>query len=140
MNSKVNTGKILIVDDEPLNLKLVARTLVNAGYATTLASSGEEAMDCLAAEQFDAVVSDVLLPRMSGFELLQSLHVRFPHLPVILMTALAQADMREAALAWGATAFFEKPVKREELIAALRAAMRQAVSPSFALATEAVSV
>lgn len=123
MNSTTDTAKILIVDDDPLNLQLVARVLSRAGFDTATAPSGEDALAWLWLEHFDAVISDVIMPRMSGFELLQNIRSSRPWLPVILMSSLDQEDIRNAALAGGAAAIFEKPVDRAALVAAVRAAI-----------------
>jgi CheY-like chemotaxis protein len=77
-------------------------------------------MNLMNVEEFDAVVSDVRMPRMDGVELLQNIRARFPLLPVILMTGLIEDDIREAASTWGATALFQKPVDRTDLILAIR--------------------
>jgi CheY-like chemotaxis protein len=111
--------RILVVDDDPLSARCVATWLANEGYATARAASGEEAMRRLVEERFTAVVSDVQMPAMNGLELLQQVHAHFPHLPVILMTAFLGPGTREAGLARGATAVLEKPLEREELLAAL---------------------
>ena len=87
MNSRTETANILVVDNDPLNLELVAGTLARAGFIATLAASGEEAMDRMNTEQFDAVVIDAETQPTSGIELLEQVRARFPSLPVILMTA-----------------------------------------------------
>jgi len=125
MNSMTKTGNILVVDDDPLNLQCVTRTLTRAGFATAAASDGDEAMERILTGWFDAVVSDVRISRMSGIELLQNIRTRFPWLPVILMTGLIEDDIREAALRWNATALFEKPVDRGDLILSIRLALHE---------------
>jgi DNA-binding NtrC family response regulator len=118
------TKRILVVDDDPLSLHRTARTLIQAGFETVLASSGDAAMRHLAADSFDAVVSDVIMPRMNGFELLENVLIRFPGLPVILMTATRREEMQEAALVCGATDLLEKPVDAAKLIAAVQSGFR----------------
>lgn len=126
MNSMNTTANILVVDDDPLNRRLVAQTLAHAGFATAEAGNGEEAMTYLNtehfAEHFDAVVSDVQMPRMDGIELLQNIRARFPCLPVILMTGAIEDEVRQAAAIWGALALFQKPVNHGNLILALKTA------------------
>lgn len=120
------TANILIVDDDPVNRQVVAQMLTHAGFATADASNGAEAMAYLDtegfAEHFDAVVSDVQMPRMNGMELLQNIRARFPHLPVMLMTGVVTDEVRQAASIWGALALFQKPVNHSELILALKTA------------------
>lgn len=120
MNS---TANILIVDDDRLNLKIVAWALSHAGFAITTATDGEAAMACLNTEPFDVVVSDVQMPRMDGIELLQNIRALFPWLPVILMTGAVHDEVRQAALTWGAVALLEKPVSYVDLILTIQAEM-----------------
>lgn len=115
-----NAANILVVDDDLVNLQVVTGALARAGFATVSANTGESAMDCLKEEQFDAVVTDVQMPHMSGIELLQNISARFPQLPVILMSAQIEEHVREAASIWGARALFEKPVNRADLIQTIR--------------------
>lgn len=147
MNLTTKPAKVLVVDDDPLNLQLVARTLANAGFATTPACNGEEAVTWIGMEQFDAVVTDVRMPRMDGIELLRNIRGRLPWLPVIIMTGLVEDDIRAAASAWGAAALFQKPVSRGELIAAINVALADSAppfapvfAPVFAPEAESVAV
>ncbi len=119
MNTRHRKHRILVVDDHPHGAKIVTRLLVREGFAAILASRGEEAMNRLAEEEFDAVISDVQMPDMADFELLQNIHIRFPGLPVVLMTAFWEEGMRETALAWGAVELLKKPFSREQLKTAL---------------------
>jgi CheY-like chemotaxis protein len=141
MNSIVNTVTVLVVDDDSINREVVARKLVEAGFVTTLAASGQEALDCLALAEFDAVVTDVRMPGMSGIDLLRNIRLRFPPLPVLLMTGLIEEETREDAITWNAAALFEKPVSRAELIAAVKAAIEDsALRAGFAADPEAAPV
>jgi CheY-like chemotaxis protein len=143
MNLATNTAKVLVVDDDPLNLQTTARALAGAGFATRMAANGEEAVTWIGMEQFDAVVTDVRMPRLDGIELLQNIRAHNPWLPVILMTGQVEDDIRAAASAWSAAALLQKPVSREELIAALRIGLADAAPPFaavFAREAEAVAV
>ena len=120
MNLKKSRDRILLVDDDPVNLFVLTRSLRVAGFATVSAANGEAALKLIEAEEFDAVVTDVRMPRVNGIELLQNIRARLPLLPVILMTGLVEDDIREAASTWGATALFQKPVDRTDLILAIR--------------------
>lgn len=125
MNAMAKTSNVLVADDDLLNLHLVTQALNRAGFTTVAASDGDEAMERILTGWFDAVVSDVQMPGMSGIELLQHLRMRFPRLPVILMTSRIEDDIREAALRWNATALYEKPVDRGDLILSIRRALAE---------------
>jgi DNA-binding NtrC family response regulator len=129
MNMTMKTANILLVDDDPVSVQVVARTLTRAGFAPVSAANGEEAMKYLDTHHFDAVVSDVRMPRMSGIELLQNIRARFPSLPVFLMSGDIKDDVREAAFVWGAAALFEKPVNRGELVVSIRLAFDESSRP-----------
>lgn len=122
--------RVLVVDDHPLSSQIVARLVVRLGMRSALAADGEDALNWLAEEAFDAVISDVEMPRMSGCELLQQIHFRYPNVPVILMTAFFDDERREAAQAWGAAELLKKPFGSRELAAALVTALRRLHEPA----------
>lgn len=122
MSTRHRTNRILVVEDHPLVAKQVGQMLVRLGYGTVLVSGGSEAVGRMAEERFDAVISDVQMSGMNGFELLYQIQVRHPNLPVILMSAFAEEQMRETALYWGAAELLLKPFGPEELEAALKSA------------------
>jgi CheY-like chemotaxis protein len=125
MNDKKQTEPVLVVDDHPRSSEIVGRLLVRQGYRVSFAASGEEAMHALAEEPFAAVISDIEMPGMNGLELLQNVHLRYPQTPVILMTAFYSDELRDSALAWGASALLKKPFSGEQLAGAIRSAQRQ---------------
>lgn len=118
--------KILVVDDDPINREFIARIMAHAGFHAVSATDGLEAVNCITADEFDAVVSDVQMPRMGGLELLRNIRECFPWLPVILMSGNLDNGMREAAFNLGATELFTKPVNRGDLVVAVRLAMNEA--------------
>ena len=121
---EAKTKSVLLVDDDPVNRRLIAQAVAQAGFSTVQAGNGNEAMVYLDLEHFAkcfaAVVTDVRMPCMDGIKLLQHIRARFPSLPVILMTAAIEDDVREAASTWSATALFQKPVDRGDLVLAIR--------------------
>jgi len=121
MQSDHETRRILVVDDDPICARIVAHWLAGEGFESDDVSNGAEALNRLAERNYDAVVSDVQMPVVNGFELLQHVHKRFPHLPVILMTAFCEEGMCQAAEAWGAATLLQKPLAREEVLSALSA-------------------
>ena len=106
--------KILVVDDVPLNVKLLADLLAVKGYQTCTASSGPEALARLESERPDLVLLDVMMPGMSGYEVCAAIRANPEHamLPVVLVTALDPAQERAKGLDAGADDFLSKPVRR----------------------------
>jgi CheY-like chemotaxis protein len=119
-NMSFETKSILVVDDSPLVSSFVGQLLVRVGFITVLARNGRGALDRLAGEPFTAVVSDVEMPVMDGFELARNVHLRYPEVPVVLMSFLFDEQRRETALASGAADLLQKPVTKAKLLAALR--------------------
>ena len=125
--------KVLVVDDDPLNLQLVRRILSRAGFAVAAACSGEKALADLRAHNFAVVVSDIIMPGLSGLDLLRYIRISHPWLPVILMSSLDGESIRHAAVVGGAFALFEKPLDRAALVAVVQAAnLSPGAHPAFA--------
>ncbi len=120
-DDEVSSAEILIVDDEPVNLYVLRRHLEVAGYQVQEAHSGSEALEILGTKekQFDLVLLDVMMPRMSGFEVCRRIRSSYaPHeLPVILLTARSQSKDIVEGFKCGANDYMTKPVTREELLA-----------------------
>ncbi len=108
--------RILIVDDDPGQRSLLDSFLRSQGFDTVVASSGEEALATLHAEQFNLMISDVRMPGMSGLETLRRARQEHVVLPVLLVTAYA--DIREAvgAMRDGALNYLAKPIDLDELL------------------------
>jgi CheY-like chemotaxis protein len=103
------TWRILVVDDEDnLNWSLV-NSLRKENYAADGALTGEEALRSMASQQYDIVVSDVRMPGMDGFELLQWLRTHRPQTRVLMMTAFGSPTERAEATRGGVIAYIEKP-------------------------------
>lgn len=121
--------RLLVVDDHPLVREQMARWLGDNGYWIALAVDGEDAINRLAVEAFDAVLSDVQMPRMDGFELLVQVQRRYPLLPVVLMTAMLDPHKQARASQSAAVALLEKPFEIEQLRAALLPALSMESQP-----------
>ncbi len=119
--------RILVVDDEPYNLEIIAEHLTDAGYLIISAQDGVEAWDILLREgaSFDAVLLDRMMPRMDGMELLARIrqHPEFSSLPVIMQTAVGSAENVRAGLTAGAYYYLVKPYQRDMLLAIVAAAV-----------------
>ncbi len=113
----VDKPRILIVDDDPVNLKVLENILGSDHYELTLASSGYEALDQINEREWDLVISDVMMPQMSGYELTKRIRKRLnlSELPILLLTARNRSeDIRNGFLA-GANDYAAKPVDAAEL-------------------------
>ena len=117
---------VLIVDDEP-NVRRVLHTLLDqAGYATTRAESGEQALDLVRAQDPDLVLTDLRMEGMDGMELLRRLTGSFPEIPVVMLTAHGTVDNAVEAMKRGAHDFLTKPFERDQVLAVVAAALDQA--------------
>ena len=116
---------ILVVDDAPPNVKLLRLILKDAGYRVLEASSGPEALETLRREKPDAMVLDVRMPGMTGYEVCREIRhdPEFAALPVIMVTALSLADERIRGIEAGATDFISKPFNKKELLARIQSSL-----------------
>jgi two-component system, OmpR family, response regulator MprA len=117
--------RVLVVDDEPAVRQAVRRALSFEGYDVRLASEGSEALEVLASEHVDAVVLDVLMPRLDGLEVCRRLRASGNETPVLLLTARSRVTERVAGLDAGADDYLVKPFALQELLARLRALLRR---------------
>src|SRR5262245_54319656 len=117
-------GRVLIVDDESSLLASHAHSLTDAGFEVDQALSGAEALRCLETRHFDAVLSDMSMPRMNGLALLRRLRKRAPDLPVILMQDTPDNHITMEATELGAIQSLVKPVAAELLAEAAAYAVR----------------
>jgi two-component system response regulator AtoC len=106
---------VLIVDDEMNIRRVLAAMLKREGYEATTSADGEQAMAVLAKTPVDVVVTDLVMPRMGGMDLLKRIAIDFPDVPVIVITAHGSVDSAVAALKSGAFDYITKPFEQEEL-------------------------
>ena len=101
---------VLIVDDEELVRKFVDRVLREAGYETTTASDGPEALEVAARlESFDILVTDVMMPQMTGDELARRVRITKPGMKVLYLTGFSDRLFKEKVTLWADEAFLDKP-------------------------------
>jgi class 3 adenylate cyclase len=119
-------GRILVVDDQRANAEMIAGVLQARGYEVFTALNGESALELVAANEPDLLVSDILMPGMSGYELCQRLRAdpATTLLPVILVTSLDPQSERVTGIKAGADDFLSKPVNWEELFARVKSLLR----------------
>lgn len=120
--------KLLVVEDEPRMLELLRRGLTEEGHTVTCASDGSEGWDLAHAYEFDAVVLDVMLPKMNGFELAKKLRLEKIATPVLMLTAKDSVPDVVRGLDAGADDYLTKPFTFNELLARLRALQRRSTS------------
>ena len=118
--------RVLVVEDEKKLGELIARGLREEGYAADLADRGEEALWMANAVDYDAIVLDVMLPGVDGFEVCRKLRAGSVWTPVLMLTARDAIDDRVVGLDAGADDYLVKPFSFEELLARLRALTRRA--------------
>jgi len=113
--------KILTVDDSPSVRKMVEFSLKSKGYVMGSAGDGQEALDLMNNEAFDAVILDINMPRMNGLEFLEKVKAdsAFAAIPVIMLTTEGQDEDRDKAMSLGATDYIIKPFKPTQLLSLL---------------------
>jgi putative two-component system response regulator len=119
-------SRILVIDDEPIVRMLVAEILEAAGHDVAVADSAEQALAIFEAEELELVVSDVVMPGLSGLELLETVRARTASLPVILITGAGTYETLSEALARGAAGLVTKPFSHAELQSAVAEALERA--------------
>jgi two-component system response regulator MprA len=117
--------RILVVDDDRAVRDSLRRSLAFNGYQVELASDGQSALEAIQGERPDALVLDVMMPRVDGLEVCRRLRSAGDDLPVLVLTAREAVSDRVAGLDAGADDYLAKPFALEELLARLRALLRR---------------
>jgi DNA-binding NtrC family response regulator len=110
-------AKVLVVDDEPESLRAVARILGARGFDVDTAASGAQALERIAVDDIDVVLVDLVMPGMSGIEVLRRAKAASERIEVVLMTAFADVDTAVAAVKAGAYDFLTKPFTSSDTVA-----------------------
>ena len=116
------TRTILVVDDDPATVEIVARMLQSAGYAVLKANSASECLDWLARERVHLAVLNLNMPGVGGLELYEQMQAspRWRAIPVVVITARDDADMRQRAAAQGVKEVLTKPFTKQDLLRCVR--------------------
>ncbi len=117
--------KVLVVDDEPLIVKGLRFSLVQDGMEVDSAEDGQEALDMAKQKEYDMILLDVMLPKLTGFEVCQSIR-EFSNVPIVMLTAKGDDMDKILGLEYGADDYITKPFNILEVKARLRAIMRRA--------------
>ncbi|MBI5570816.1 MAG: response regulator [Desulfomonile tiedjei] len=116
-------GKILVVDDEPAVAELLVRVLTAQGHTCLCASNGETAVKLLEREDFDLILADVMMPGMSGIDLLMITRTLFPAVAVVIVTGIHDRETAFSALELGAYDWVAKPFERDKILITVAAAL-----------------
>jgi putative two-component system response regulator len=113
---KDNSASVLVVDDEQDVSELICRWLTSKGYVCATASTGETAVNLLEKERFDLVIADIMMPGMSGVDLLAFVKSRFPEVAVIMVTGVNDEDTATMTFDLGAWGYISKPFDFHDVI------------------------
>lgn len=117
--------RVLVVEDAKDMNRLIVKTLTRAGYSVDGCYNGEEALDFLAGAEYDAILLDVMMPKLDGYALLEKLRSQGMDTPVLFLTARDAISDRVKGLDLGADDYLVKPFDFEELLARIRAMTRK---------------
>lgn len=116
--------KLLIVEDEKTLNKVISKRLESVGYEVFSCFDGEEALNTLMTDSFDVVVMDIMMPKLSGIEVLKEMKEKDIDIPVLFLTAKDTVEDRVYGLDLGAEDYLVKPFSFEELLARIRVILR----------------
>lgn len=118
--------KILIAEDDRKLCQLFERVLIKNGYYTRGVTNGKEALDALDKEYFDLLITDIMMPEMDGYELIESLRQAGNNMPVLMVTAKTEFDDLKMGFLSGTDDFMVKPININELVLRVGALLRRA--------------
>ena len=108
--------KIIVVDDDVIMLQAIKTMLSKHGYKIFATTDAQDALDTLEEEEFDLIISDIMMPYVSGIELLSALKKTKNKVPIIIISALDQQEVILTAFEEGAEDFVKKPIQLDELL------------------------
>lgn len=117
---------ILVVEDHKSLLMLMSARLEKAGYIVIQAQNGQEALEILEEQQVDLIISDIMMPLMDGFELIESLREANFNLPILIVTAKEGFEDKEKGFRLGTDDYMVKPIDMNEMILRVAALLRRA--------------
>lgn len=117
--------RVLVIEDEPGVAQFIEQGLTETGYAVDVAQDGAEGLEYALAAEYDAIILDIMLPKMNGLEMLREIREYGTKTPVLLLTARDGVDDRVKGLDSGADDYLVKPFAFSELLARVRALLRR---------------
>ncbi|GAA0453640.1 ATP-binding protein [Alkalibacillus silvisoli] len=121
-----NQPRILVADDEAVNLQVLTNQLSLEGYEVTTASSGEEVLEVIKEQSIDLIILDLMMPKISGYEVCQRLRLDYSlmELPILMLTAKSELDDKVISFEAGANDYLVKPCDKMELLSRVRTLIR----------------
>ena len=140
-STETSSTRILVVDDDTKLCRLVRDYLEPLGYEVSIANTGPKGLETALQSSFSAVILDVMLPGMDGFEVLRLLRAK-SHVPVLMLTGRGEELDRIVGLELGADDYLPKTFSTRELLARLRAVIRRSImaQPAVELATKRIVI
>ena len=120
-----DTMRILVVEDDKKIASFIVKGLKQSGFAVDLAADGEEGLSFTATTSYDAVIMDIMLPKLDGLSVVQRLRGKGSRLPVLILSAKASVDDRVRGLQAGGDDYLTKPFAFSELLARVQALIRR---------------
>jgi len=117
--------RVLVVEDEKALAKAIEKILMKNGYMVDVVHDGQEAYDYISLGDYDVILLDVMLPKLSGFEIVKKVRAEKISTPILMLTAKSQVDDKVKGLDLGADDYLAKPFDRKELLARLRSITRR---------------
>ena len=121
--NKISSKTILLADDDANLRRVLEFQLTEAGYLVSTASDGAEAFEMFSENDFDCVITDLRMPKLSGLELLEKIKAENSEIPVIVITAFGEVETAVAAMKSGAYDYINKPFNRDEILLTLERAV-----------------
>ncbi len=118
--------RLLLVEDDPVISSFVVKGLKEAGFAVDSASNGEDGLHLALVEPYDAVIVDLMLPKLDGLSLITTLRETKPNIPIMILSAKRSVDDRVKGLQTGSDDYLTKPFAFSELLARVQALIRRA--------------
>lgn len=128
----IRSKKILLIDDEPIIVKLVSSRLQANGYDVITASNGQEGLQKARTEQPDLIILDVMLPKMDGYRVCRLLKYddKYRRIPIIMFSARVQTEDQEKGMMAGADAYLTKPFNPQTLLGKIEELLANQNKPS----------